>query len=162
MGIRDFTQEEINELSGYILQSIEYSELGRASIYLYNNENIKTLKVFLLSFKILSSSSHFASEDRTREKLNKILDSTQKIYLELNRLYNIYKNSTYSSSIVETKINNIINNELLKINEIIEIINILSRKQNLINLDKVTGIRRDTNEGKEIYNKFRKEVEEIL
>lgn len=162
MGIREFKDEEINELSTYVLQSIEYSELGRASMHLYNNEDTKTVKVFLLSYKILNSAANFASNPETKQKVMHTLNEAHQLYHELSRLFNVTKTSTYSSGMAEDKMHYLIDENSLLINEVIELINILSKKQSLVNLDRITGIRRDTTEGQELYTKFRNEIEESI
>lgn len=156
---RSFTQDEIQNMNYYITNQIPHSILPR--MFVLSEDPMEKSSIFTTIYSIIDSSRYYVGSRDTRKKLKKLLDETSEVYDKLNYL-NLEKNNS-DVSIGNYKISNQIIDIVTKnsgvINKLRSIFLVFAEKQELVDLDKVTGINTEAESGKDIYSKLGETLE---
>jgi len=155
--VRNFTEDEITEISSYIREQIPQGILPK--LYILTEEPIKKIRAFIAIYRIVSGIRDYTENEITREKITNIINQVEDVYLKLYNMLIDYDNSIpFGKKRKLRTMINVLNNSIdnLKINKLINEFLIFAEKQILLETDKVTGINMDMIEGKELYNKLTK------
>lgn len=156
---RSFTQDEIQNMNYYVTNQIPHSILPR--MFVLSEDPMEKSSIFTTIYSIIDSARYYVGSRDTRKKLRKLLNESKEVYDKLNYL-NLEKNNS-DVSIGNYKISNQIIEIVTKNSEIINklrsIFLVFAEKQELVDLDKVTGINTEAESGKDIYNKLGETLE---
>ena len=153
---RDFTQEEILEINNYITANVPYSIL-QTTLPITENPEHKA-RVYTIIFRFINGAKNYVSTEITKGKLSRLLKENKKTYEQLYKKVIEFDGcpSHYGKSEILSEISSIYldfdNN--MKINNFIDVFLVFAEKQILINIDEVTGLNMDTEEGKDAYEKL--------
>lgn len=153
---RDFESDEIREINQYIIANVPYSVL-QTTLPITDNP-LQKARVFTIVYRFINGSKNYVSNEKTRVKLIRLLEQNiflyKEVYEVLSRLDNISTN--FGRGRILNKLLDIYQDfdKNIKINNFIDIFLVFAEKQLLINIDEVTGINLETEEGKEAYDKI--------
>jgi len=161
MKATDFTREEIQEISKYILANVPYSVLEQ--IFPLTENPRKKAEVFTIMYRIINSSVGYVKNDDTKNKLKKLLSSCE---IEYKEIYNILLK--LDSSMIFGR-HSLFNQIILifsdfdrnyKINCLIDVFLVFAEKQILRDIDKVIGVTTDNIKGEEVVKELSKLVKD--
>lgn len=163
INIRDFTEDEIKEISGYVLNSTPYTERLIQTLYPLTESPVSKAQTFCASYRIIQTVINFLENDNveTKKKLIQMLEYTKDVYTEVFDVLLRKSNVTnYGQSALDLKINSIMRDfdKNSKINYFINIFLVFSEKHELLSTDKVVGLELETPEGKEVYKAINTEL----
>lgn len=155
--IRDFKEDEIKEISSYILNSTPYTEKVLQTLYPLTENPLNKAQAFCGAFRVTQTAMQFLDKEssETKDKIQKLLDSVKKEYnllysllLKRNTTFN-YGQSSAEKRIVEVFLDFDMNTN---INAFINVFLVFSEKHELISTNKTTGLEMDTQEGKAVFD----------
>ena len=158
--IRDFDDTEISEINKYVITQIPQSLLPQ--LFILTEEPIKKMKIFLIVFRIITGIREFVEKLETRNKLDLFMKDVKQIYDKSYSLFNKYElsQSEYIKDKLLDEILSIIDDKKHDLNKFINSFLVFAEKQELISTDSVSGVKLDTPEGVDLYEKISKMVEE--
>ena len=158
--IRDFDDTEISEINKYVITQIPQSLLPQ--LFILTEEPIKKMKIFLIIFRIITGIREFVEKPETRNKLDLFIKDVEQIYDKSYSLFNKYElsQSEYLKDKLLEEIVSIIDDKKHDLNKFINSFLVFAEKQELISTESVSGVKLDTPEGVDLYEKISKMVEE--
>ena len=158
--IRDFDDTEISEINKYVITQIPQSLLPQ--LFILTEEPIKKMKIFLIIFRIITGIREFVEKPETRNKLDLFIKDVEQIYGKSYSLFNKYElsQSEYLKDKLLEEIVSIIDDKKHDLNKFINSFLVFAEKQELISTESVSGVKLDTPEGVDLYEKISKMVEE--
>ena len=158
--IRDFDDTEISEINKYVITQIPQSLLPQ--LFILTEEPIKKMKIFLIVFRIITGIREFVEKPETRNKLDLFIKDVEQIYDKSYSLFNKYElsQSEYLKDKLLEEIVSIIDDKKHDLNKFINSFLVFAEKQELISTESVSGVKLDTPEGVDLYEKISKMVEE--
>jgi len=156
--IRSFTSTEIGEINSYIINQVPQSILP--SLFILTEEPVKKTKAFNIIFRILSAARDFVENNNTKDKLTTLLDQYKKNYEDLYYLYLSLESNSYNSKKIENKIVNYYRQveDNNKVSKFINLFLVFAEKQELLEVEKVTGLDLSKPEGEDLYKKLTAEA----
>ncbi len=154
MDIRQFTEEEIAEINGYVIMQVPQSLLPE--MFILSEEPYKKVKIFIAIFRILTGVIDFVETKDTKQKMIEFLSEYKEDYEKLYHSFIISENSSYAPKLQKRKLIFMLRETSLnlRINKLINSFLVFAEKQELISTDKVTGLNLDSSEGENLYNKL--------
>jgi len=151
ISIRDFDDDEKKELCMYIQNNTPHSVLEQT--FILSEDPFEKSENLLACYRILNTCAQHASRDDTRQKLQQLLESIRIPYLKLYELL-VQKRTAGSLGLYRIR-NQIVlilqQYEYMKrINNCIDCFIILAEKYELLDLNKISGIDLETDEGKKL------------
>ncbi len=159
MKATDFTREEIQEISRYILGNVPFSVLEQ--IFPLTENPRKKAEVFTIMYRIINGSIGYVKSDNTRDKLKKLLNSCKTEYKEIyNTLLELNSSVEFNKNRIFNRIKLVFLNfdKNLKINNVIDVFLVFAEKQILRDIDKVVGVTTDNIKGEEVVKELSKLV----
>ena len=155
--IKDFTTTEISEVQRYVESQAPHSIL--TTTFILSENPIDKLKVFTTVYRILNSAKNYVKDD-LKKKMNELLNEAEESYEKIYPLL-----LKYQSTIVEFGKNRLLKNLLNHltndkdhINKLIDAFLVFGEKIELMNIDKVTGLDLETDQGKDIMTDVNKSL----
>jgi hypothetical protein len=147
-----FSSGEIEMMHHYVESVVSSSILN--NIVVLTDKLEEKARIYLAVFRIMNSVKNYVS-GHTKEKLDEIIKINYPVYSEINKLIAIIEYSTikFQKQRVLNRLMHILQSQdnLLRMNAFIDLFFILIEKQTKYDLDKITGIDLETEEGKAIY-----------
>jgi len=158
MDIRDFTDEEIGIINSYVLDNIPNSKLPQ--LFVLTEEPIKKIRAFVSIYRIISGCRDFIGIPSTKEKIINHLNAVKGFYDKAYPIIIKYDNEELEcmQRIHFKKLINILIEENDKVNYFINTFLVFSEKQQLHNIDTVSGVKLDVPEGVDLYEKLSQKV----
>ena len=158
--IRDFDDSEISEINKYVITQIPQSLLPQ--LFILTEEPIKKMKIFLIIFRIITGIREFVEKPETRNKLDLFMKEVKQIYDKSYSLFNKYElsQSEYIKDKLLEEIVSIIDNKKHDLNKFINSFLVFAEKQELTLTESVSGVKLDTPEGVDLYEKISNMVED--
>lgn len=151
---RDFEESEVQEINKYILTNVPYSVLEQ--IFPLTENVINKITVFTTVYRLINSSLGYVSEEKTKNKLKKLIQQVSGVHNEVYKDLIVYQAGELGSG---NKFDNLVEvlrnpkkNEL--INNLIDIFLVFAERQKLYDLNKITGIKTDVVEGEQLVNEL--------
>jgi len=148
--IKEFSQTEISEINRYLTSITPFGVLEE--LYALSENPIEKSKIFCDMNRILNACRNYVKDDKTRAKLQIILEGSEDIATKLRKLVFKYNQYTYGRRTYENQISDIITNKKIntKINNLIDSFLILSEKLSFFDIDKIAGVESGKKEGSDI------------
>jgi hypothetical protein len=158
MDIRDFTSDEIAAINSYVLDNIPNSKLPQ--LFVLTEEPIKKIRAFISIYRIISGCNDFMGKEETKDKITSHLNEIQKSYDYIYPLLLNYdlEEMEMMKSIYLKKIVRRMLEDNDKLNYFINTFLVFSEKQQLYNVDTVSGVKLETPEGEDLYEKLSQKV----
>lgn len=153
----DFTKEEIQDISHYIIANIPYSVLQQ--IFPMTENYKKKSEVFTIMYRIIYSVQGYVRSEKTKEKIKKLLSGCEEEYKEIyNILMKLDDNIEYGKSELGDELKKIYSNfeRNCKINNLIDVFLVFAEKHILRDIDRIAGINTDTIKGTEFIEQLGK------
>ena len=147
---RDFSPDEIKEISRYALANMPYTETN--NLLLLSNDVIDLTIILITLHDLYHSCSHYVKDDKTKEKLLSMVAETDYLYNILFPLFFEYKSSGIGKSIILEKLKRVILNweNKKRINNLRNAYIIFTEKLVFLDINKVSGVREEDKEGRSI------------
>jgi hypothetical protein len=148
-----FTGEDIVEVSHYLQSNIQASILNQ--LLVLTDVPIDKVRVFVAVYRLVLSASNYTSNPELKKKLNDLINEVTPVYQSV--FPRLTKYQTSSVDYGKKRLFNSILNEFLdeknitKINSFIDIFFLFAEKQQRFDINKITGIDLDTQDGKKVY-----------
>lgn len=148
--VREFTEDEIAEISKYIQNNIPLTILQ--TIFPLTEDPIKKAEIFTICYRLTNTARNLVKNKETIIKLDKILKTSKSAY---NTLFDLLLNEKDALPVFKHKIHNkirlVIKNKNYnnQINNLIDIFLILGEKFELIDFEKTSGLDLETEEGRQ-------------
>lgn len=153
---RTFTAEEIREINYYVKVNVPSTMLNQL-LALTDSPKEKAV-IFIAIYRIMNNAKNSVATKHTYIKLKTLLKETENTYYKtlelLQKLNGIVMGFQKRSH--EYKINTLyLDSEVNeKVNRLIDIFLVFAEKQEMLDIDKTTGINLDTPEGKSVYKEI--------
>ena len=156
--IREFTSDEISEISGYIQANVPFSILNMMPLL---SEKIDDkMEIYTIVYRIMMTAKNMVKDVKTKEKLNLLLTEGQELYVQLYDLkLKKASKANFGKYILNQKINDIFSSidKLSIINKLIDYFLVFSEKQVLYSVEEFGGLEQDTEEGRKLYEDVKKD-----
>lgn len=158
MDIRDFTDTEIGAINSYVLDNIPNSKLPQ--LFVLTEEPVKKIRAFISIYRIISGCRDFIGTSITKDKIIDHLNAVKGFYDVAYPILIKYDNEElesmqkiYFKMLVKKMI---LHNDNL--NYFINTFLVFSEKQQLYNIDTISGVKLEAEEGIDLYNKLSQKV----
>jgi hypothetical protein len=152
--IRDFSADEIAEINMYVRTQIPHTELPQ--LFVLTEQPKKKAFIFITIYRILTGIRDFIKREETKSKITKMLKEHENIY---SSLYSIYvdieeDDICYGLDDLHEDLKKIVLNEKIKINAFCNIFLVFAEKQELLDIETVSGIDTSKPEGESLFTKL--------
>ena len=149
-----FTSDEISEISFYLQSNIQASILNQ--LLVLTDVPIDKTRVFVAIYRLITSAKNYTDNIDLKNKLSELLSSVSVVYDPILPLITNYQTSTVNigKRRIFTRICDIFYdvNNISNINNFIDVFFLFAEKQQKFDLNKITGVDLETEEGKKLYS----------
>lgn len=153
---RDFDEDEIKEINQYITANVPYSILQQ-TLPITDNP-LQKAKVYTITYRFINGAKNYVQKEETRKKLLRLLDEHNELYAIVNAIILDIDEAkpSFSYPIKYQKLLGIYKDfkKNMMVSNFIDIFLVFAEKQNLVHIDRVTGLNLETEEGKDAYDKL--------
>ncbi len=147
--IRTFNKKEIQEVNAYIAANVPYSVLTQ--LFILTEKPIHKAQIFVAVYRLIQSAERYVASENTRYKLNKLLSDGEReheiVYEQLSKFQ--HSNVNFNRHHFLNKIEDVFIDQKAnqRINRIIDAFLVFAEKQELLDVDKVTGLDLENEQG---------------
>ena len=151
--IRMFDKTEISEINQYVSTSVPFSQLNQ--FFLLSERPLIKAQIYTGVYRIIQSVSRYVAAEKTRKNIQKLLDETKDVYPQMYNVLVRYQNApvNFNKHRLLRKIENFFLDSDVnsKTNKLVDAFLVFVEKQELMDLDRITGLDLDNAEGQRAY-----------